>query len=298
MAPPVPTTDDVQAWGAEVWRGGVNTWECDENGHMNVRFYVVKAMEALAGLAAALGMPRAYAPNANATLLVREQHIRFRREAHPGAALHIRGAVLEMDETDARLLLVMYHSTTGEPAATFQTVVSHVTPRGGRPFPWSSRTRERAAALTTSLPEVAAAGFAMTAEASRPGGAPKRPARMALVAALVVIGVLAIGDAALTPVSGWRAAWMGQSAMICPWRILAISTPAFAAIVWGLRSLAPTRLAVAGAAAGVLAGGIGATVYGLYCQEATAMFVATWYTLGLAGCAGVGALLGPRVLRW
>ena len=145
---------------------------------------------------------------------------------------------------------------------------------------------------------VAAAGFAMTAEASRPGGAPKRPARMALVAALVVIGVLAIGDAALTPVSGWRAAWMGQSAMICPWRILAISTPAFAAIVWGLRSLAPTRLAVAGAAAGVLAGGIGATVYGLYCQEATAMFVATWYTLGLAGCAGVGALLGPRVLRW
>ena len=157
MAPPVPTTDDVQAWGAEVWRGGVNTWECDENGHMNVRFYVVKAMEALAGLAAALGMPRAYAPNANATLLVREQHIRFRREAHPGAALHIRGAVLEMDETDARLLLVMYHSTTGEPAATFQTVVSHVTPRGGRPFPWSSRTRERAAALTTSLPEVAAA---------------------------------------------------------------------------------------------------------------------------------------------
>ena len=145
---------------------------------------------------------------------------------------------------------------------------------------------------------VAAAGFAMTAEAARPGGAPKRPARMALAAAVAVIGALAVVDLALTPASGWRAAWMGQSAMACPWRILAISAPAFAAIVWGLRSLAPTRLALAGAAAGVLAGGIGATIYGLYCQEATAMFVATWYTLGLAGCAGVGALLGPRVLRW
>ena len=157
MAPPVPTTDEAQSWGVEVWRGGVNTWECDENGHMNVRFYVVKAMEALAGLAAALGMPRAFAPNANATLMVREQHIRFRREAHPGAALHARGAVLEMGETDARVLLVMYHSHSGEPAATFQTVVSHVTRRSGRPFPWSSRTRERAAALTAPLPDIAAA---------------------------------------------------------------------------------------------------------------------------------------------
>jgi len=159
MAAIPPSADEApgQDWGVEVWRGGVNTWECDENGHMNVRFYVVKAMEALAGLASALGMPRAFAPNTNATLMVREQHIRFRREAHPGAAIHIRGCVLDMGETDARLLLVMYHSNSGEPAATFQTVVSHVTRGSGRPFPWSSRTRDAAAALTAPLPEFAAA---------------------------------------------------------------------------------------------------------------------------------------------
>ena len=145
---------------------------------------------------------------------------------------------------------------------------------------------------------VAAAGFAMTAAAARPGGAPGGPARMALMAAVAVIVGLAVIDVILTPAADRHAAWMGHSALVCPWRILAISAPAFAAIVWGLRSLAPTRLALAGAAAGVLAGGIGATIYGLYCQETTAMFVATWYTLGLAGCAGIGALLGPRLLRW
>ena len=48
----------------EVWRGGVNTWECDEMGHMNVRFYVANAMEGLVGLAAALGMPEAFKTNA------------------------------------------------------------------------------------------------------------------------------------------------------------------------------------------------------------------------------------------
>jgi acyl-CoA thioester hydrolase len=159
MAPPAPHTDDIpnQDWGVEVWRGGVNTWECDENGHLNVRFYVVKAREALAGLAAALGMPRAFAPNGNATLMEREQHIRFRREALPGAAMHMRGCVLEMGETDARLLLVMYHSNSGEPAATFQTVVSHVSPRGGRAFPWSALSRARGEALTSPLPDIAAA---------------------------------------------------------------------------------------------------------------------------------------------
>jgi hypothetical protein len=145
---------------------------------------------------------------------------------------------------------------------------------------------------------IAAAAFVMTAQAARPGGAPNRPARMALVAAVVVILGLAITDMVLTPAADRHAAWMGHSALWCPWRILAISVPAFAAIVWGLRSLAPTRLTLAGAAAGLLAGGIGATVYGLYCQETTAMFVASWYTLGLAGCAGIGALLGPRLLRW
>jgi acyl-CoA thioester hydrolase len=143
--------------GVEVWRGGVNTWECDDMGHMNVRFYVARAMEGLAGLAAELGMPHAFSPAANATLLVREHHIRFLREAMARASLHMRGWVADLGESDARLMLVLYHSVTGEPAATFQTLVDHVTPIDGRPFPWSTATRERAEALTAPIPDFAAA---------------------------------------------------------------------------------------------------------------------------------------------
>jgi hypothetical protein len=145
---------------------------------------------------------------------------------------------------------------------------------------------------------IAAAAFAMTAAAARPGGAPRRPARMVLAGAVIAIVVLACLDLILTPAGQRAAAWLGSSALMCPWRILAISAPAFAAIIWGLRALAPTRLRLAGAAAGLLAGAIGASIYGLYCQETAAAFVATWYTLGLAICAGVGALAGPRLLRW
>ncbi|WP_276309976.1 thioesterase family protein [Phenylobacterium kunshanense] len=139
----------------EVWRGGVATWECDQMGHLNVGFYVAKSMQALAGLAAELGMPGAFAATAEATLLVREQHIRFLREARPGSPVHITGGVLDMDETEARLMLLMHHQS-GELAASFQTVVAHATARDGRAFPWPDRMRARAEALATTVPERAA----------------------------------------------------------------------------------------------------------------------------------------------
>lgn len=141
--------------GVEIWRGGVNTWECDEMGHMNVRFYVFRAVEGLAALAARLGMSGAYAADANSTLLVREQHIRFLRESHAGAALHMVGGVVEMGESEARLIQILIHSGSGEIAATFQTVVAHVTARDGLAFPWSDRARQAAEALAMEIPEKA-----------------------------------------------------------------------------------------------------------------------------------------------
>ena len=142
--------------GVEIWSGGVNTWECDEMGHLNVRFWVAKALEGLGCFAASLGMPRVYSPDTEATLVVRETHMRFLREAKAGAALTMDGGVVEMGETDARLLLVIRHPS-GEPAATFQMLVAHATPRDLRPFPWPTRVREAAKALMVEVPPYAAA---------------------------------------------------------------------------------------------------------------------------------------------
>lgn len=139
----------------EVWRGGVMSWECDLMGHLNVGFYVSKAMEGLVGLAAELGMPHAFAPHAAATLIVREQHMRFQREAHAAARLHIEAGVLEMGEDDARVLLLMRHAD-GALAASFQMLVVHATSREGRPFPWPERVRALARRMLIETPEEAA----------------------------------------------------------------------------------------------------------------------------------------------
>lgn len=139
--------------GIEVWRGGVNTWECDEMGHMNVRFYVAKAMEGVAGMAAAMGMPAAFTVNANATLIVRDVHVRFLREAHAGTLLTIEGGITELEETAARLVLVMRH-LDGTPAATFQIGLVHAT-RQGETFPWSAATLAKAKSLRVQVPDAA-----------------------------------------------------------------------------------------------------------------------------------------------
>ncbi|THD70942.1 MAG: thioesterase [Phenylobacterium sp.] len=125
-------------------------------GHLNVGFYVAKAMEGLSGLAAELGMAGAFAADARATLIVREQHIRFLREARPGAPLTMSGGVVEIGESEARLLLLLRHRS-GELAASFQTVVAHVTASDARPFPWPARVLARAEALAVEIPPEAAA---------------------------------------------------------------------------------------------------------------------------------------------
>ncbi|MGH6956570.1 MAG: NrsF family protein, partial [Caulobacteraceae bacterium] len=92
--------------------------------------------------------------------------------------------------------------------------------------------------------------------------------------------------------------WLGHAADNCALRIVVLSVPAFVAALWTIRRMAPTRPALAGAAAGFFAGAVAATVYGFFCTETSAAFVVAWYTLGIAVCAGFGALIGGRALRW
>jgi acyl-CoA thioester hydrolase len=143
--------------GVEVWRGGVNTWDCDGMGHLNVRFYIAFAMEGLAGLAAELGLPHAFTPEAPSTIAVREHHIRYLREARDHAVLHMTAGVVEIGESDALIVQLLYHSMTGEPCAAIQTRVAHVTTGEMRPFPWSAKVAERAKALMVLLPDIAKA---------------------------------------------------------------------------------------------------------------------------------------------
>lgn len=110
-----------------------------------------------------------------------------------------------------------------------------------------------------------------------------------LAAAYVLIA--APSDARLALVLGttWR---------VCPLLIAMLSVPGFVAVFWALRGLAPTRLAVSGAAGGLLAGSTATLAYCLHCPEMGIPFWGAWYLLGMLVPTVIGALLGPRLLRW
>lgn len=132
---------------------------------------------------------------------------------------------------------------------------------------------------------------------ARPAPLPLEGLWLLTVPVLVLTGI-GVGELAQTPSSQWPAMWLGRSWTACPWLVLTLAAPIFAGLLWSFRKLAPTHLRAAGAVAGLGAGAWAATIYCLHCPEVSAIFVLTWYTLGILLAAGLGALLGPRLLRW
>ena len=91
----------------------------------------------------------------------------------------------------------------------------------------------------------------------------------------------------------WGATWRS-----CPLLIAMLSLPILAAVLRLMRQLAPTRLRLAGAAAGFAAGSLAALVYCLHCPELAASFVGFWYVLGMLVPTAIGTAAGPKVLAW
>lgn len=135
---------------AALYQGSVNTWECDANRHMNVRFHIERAMIGLSQMAHALELRRDAA-----TLVLQDMHVRFLREAHVSQPLTMRGGVIECGADDAVVCLDMRHFD-GSPGTVFRLKVGHAEAQELIPFAWSGRSRAAAAHLACALPTHAA----------------------------------------------------------------------------------------------------------------------------------------------
>jgi hypothetical protein len=121
---------------------------------------------------------------------------------------------------------------------------------------------------------------------------------IALAIPVLAMWVTAIAVYVLVAPAQRAEAFFGQTWAVCPFLVAMLSAPVFVGVVWAMRGLAPTQLRLSGAAAGLLAGAVGALVYCLHCPELAPPFVGFWYLLGILIPTGVGAVLGDRLLRW
>ena len=105
------------------YRGSVNAWECDENDHLNVRFYLAKANQGLPFVLDAIGLPAAALAKTDAHPRIRAQHVRFLKEARPATPLTVYAGLAAHQDHQLTLYAEVRHSLDGEVMATLLTEI-------------------------------------------------------------------------------------------------------------------------------------------------------------------------------
>jgi hypothetical protein len=144
---------------------------------------------------------------------------------------------------------------------------------------------------------LAASAFGLARALSRPDETwRKAMPYLAIAPALIVMAVIV--ELLVLPPDTWSAKLVGTNSVDCLTYIPLIGIGPLAICLLALRHGAPARPALAGAVAGLLAGGIAATFYAAQCTDDSALFVVTWYPIAIAGLALVGAAGAHRFARW
>ena len=118
---------------------------------------------------------------------------------------------------------------------------------------------------------------------------------------LIPVGLLALGigsEMMLPQKLPVMARLIGRNSRVCLTAIPLLSLPLLAAAFVGLHHGAPAKPTLAGAFAGLVAGGLAAALYAAHCPDDSPLFVATWYTSAIGLVAAMGALAGSRMLKW
>jgi acyl-CoA thioester hydrolase len=159
----------------------VNTWQCDENDHLNVQYYSEFGHEASAHLLGSLGLgPRARRA-AELALSVAQDHIHYLREFRVVDPVEVRSAPVELGERHLTAYHEIRNPAEDRIAATFtRRIVSD------RAWPPAFRARVEAARI--ALPAVAR---------------PRSVGRLALpdlaLADVERVGLIEIGRTTVTP---------------------------------------------------------------------------------------------------
>jgi acyl-CoA thioester hydrolase len=161
------------------YRGCTNVWECDEMGHMNVRFYVSKAAQGLGVFAGELGITPAWLRDHELELVVLDQHIRFIREFHGGADLIIYAGVLKASKDGLRIYQEFRAPDTDVISGTLISLVEirHVDSQTPRPIP--SFALKACQTHTCSIPD-SAKPRSIPLEGPLPGGTKERAEELGL----------------------------------------------------------------------------------------------------------------------
>jgi hypothetical protein len=120
---------------------------------------------------------------------------------------------------------------------------------------------------------------------------------MLLLAPAMLLAAVA-AEMMVVPSNQLESRWLGTNALLCMTFIPLIGIGPLAAFLLALRHGAPTRPALAGGVAGLVAGSLAATFYAAHCFDDSPLFVATWYSLAILALAAAGGFASHFSARW
>jgi hypothetical protein len=142
-----------------------------------------------------------------------------------------------------------------------------------------------------------ATAFAALRTLARPDASIRAALPLLFFAPILLLAAVGI-EMMLVPADQLMDRWIGSNSMVCLTFIPLIGIGPLAAFLFALKYGAPTRPSLAGAIAGLTAGGLAATFYAAHCTDDSPLFVATWYPLAIAMLALAGAAAGRLFVRW
>ena len=109
-----------------IHRSSVNAWECDENGHLNVRHFVGKNYQGLLHLLAEIGLTQKVLGTLGGQARIANQHIRFHREARMGMPLAIHGQLVDQHNSRFVFYTEIRHDRDDSLFTSFNTEIDIV----------------------------------------------------------------------------------------------------------------------------------------------------------------------------
>lgn len=140
----------------ETYRGTVFPWECDANGHMNVRYYVAKFDEGTWQFMAQIGASREELNRRNCGPMAVSQNIAYKRELVPGDTILVTSTVVALGNSSCRFRHVMSDIATGAVVAEMELVGVFVDLTTRKATPVWPELRTKAEALLAAPAEQAA----------------------------------------------------------------------------------------------------------------------------------------------
>lgn len=152
-----PAVAEAAAAPGTMWvtgRGAINPWDCDQWRHMNVQFYLAKASDAQAVLAARLGLSPSRLRAADCRPLPVADRILFKRELRAGDIYFVRSGIRSISaQGTLDIASRMINLQTGVEAAAFETRLAWADADGANVQAWPDDVLAAAQAAAGELPD-------------------------------------------------------------------------------------------------------------------------------------------------